>query len=115
MDRHGECVRHYGVVQDVVVATDALHVPALAFEDLDELLARDGPGLTHTACEARSANVSQVGQASRVGAPPDMNPGGWVGVRRRRTEDAVLVACEMSLEAAHRLDPALALGFLAGE
>jgi hypothetical protein len=27
------------VAQDVMATTDALHVPALAFEDLDELLA----------------------------------------------------------------------------
>jgi DNA-binding response OmpR family regulator len=39
VDRHRDRVRHGGVAQDVVAATDALHVPALAFENLDELLA----------------------------------------------------------------------------
>jgi hypothetical protein len=39
VDRHRDCIRHGGMAQDVVAATDALDVPALSFEDLDELLA----------------------------------------------------------------------------
>jgi len=39
VDRHRDRVRHRGVAQNVMAATDALHVPASAFENLDELLA----------------------------------------------------------------------------
>jgi hypothetical protein len=39
VDRHRDRVRHGRVAHDVVAAPHALDVSALAFEDLDELLA----------------------------------------------------------------------------
>lgn len=39
VNRDRDRIGHGGMAHDVVAATDALHVPALAFEDLDELLA----------------------------------------------------------------------------
>jgi hypothetical protein len=39
VDRHRDRVWHRRVAHDVVTASHALDVPALAFEDLDELLA----------------------------------------------------------------------------
>lgn len=65
VDRHRDRVGDARMAQDVMAAADALHVPALAFEELEELLAGDGRSLAHVAWTAtRSRCTVGMGRPS---------------------------------------------------
>jgi hypothetical protein len=60
--RDGDRVGDARMAQDVVAAADALHVPALAFEELDELLAGKTSLVKRASPGARS--TKRMGEAA---------------------------------------------------